>query len=396
MKIVHVEDGFFPSAGYQLNFLAKWNVRHGHEVVLVVGNSYAPWASVGFLGGSFERMDREYESQYGVKIIRVHSKARISGREVLERRLFQIVDDEKPDIVLVHGSDTLTALRFIRKINLLSYPVIFDNHMLEIASRNRFRSLFRFLVKHLFTRKLVKNRVPIVALSNSTKEFVVKNYGMPRELVPVISLGTDTSIFFPDYTEKMETRKEMGIPDESIAFIYTGKISPDKKVHLLAEAFQKEFQRSACLLVIGSGKGEYAEKFFRKLALSENKVLTFETQRMMDLPRFYRAADFAVWPGASSLSFYDAQACGLPVILENVDINRERLSSDNGFLFEPDSASYLRRVLESATNMNDKDIRFMGEKGQRITYDNFSYDVIAQKFEQFMIQTIKRFERFDF
>lgn len=397
MKIVHVEDGFFPSAGYQLNFLAKWNIRHGHEVVLVVGDNYAPWASVGFLSGSFERMDREYKSQHGVKIIRVHSKGRISGREVLERQLFQIVDDEKPDVVMVHGFDTLTGLRFIWKLGKLNYPIISDSHMYPVASVNKFARLFRTYVRKFITPKIKRFSLKIAAVSPATKQFMMKSYRIPSELIPVIPFGTDTDLFKPDASQRRLTRTELGICQDDFVLIYTGKITEDKKVLLLAEAFanicKQKTSGNPVLILVGSGSGSYYEKVIHTLESVKEYVRHVPTQEVWNLPKFYQAADLAVWPGACSLSFFDAQACGLPVIAENIAGNDERLSHNNGWLFNPDSLSDLEDKIKEALRLSSEELKQKGYRGIEIAVKNQSYDKISREFEELMMQEIERFRK---
>lgn len=42
MRIVHVVDYFMPQFGYQEPFLAKWQLKMGHEVYVVTGDRYCP------------------------------------------------------------------------------------------------------------------------------------------------------------------------------------------------------------------------------------------------------------------------------------------------------------------------------------------------------------------
>lgn len=397
MRIVHVEDNFLPTSGYQLNFLAKWNVKHGHKVTIVVSDSLEPWTKVGFAGNSLDKIDGEYESQYSVKIIRVHSKRRISGREVQERRLFQVVADEKPDVVMVHGFDTLTGLRFIWKLGKLSYPIISDSHMYPVASVNKFAKFFRTYVRKFITPKIKRFSLNIAAVSPATKRFMMDSYRIPSQLIPVIPFGTDTDLFKPDSVRGALTRKELNIPEDTFVLIYTGKIMEEKKVLLLAEAFasicKQKASRNPVLILVGSGSGSYYEKVIRTLESVNEYVRYVPTQEVWNLPKYYQAADLAVWPGACSLSFFDAQACGLPVIAENIAGNDERLSYDNGWLFMPNSVSDLEDKIKEALELPSGELKQKGYRGMEIAVKNQSYDKISSEFEKLMIQEIERFRK---
>ncbi len=397
MKIVHVEDNFLPTSGYQLNFLAKWNVKHGHEVAIVVSDSLVPWTGVGFTSNSLEKMDREYELQHGVKIIRVHSRRRISGREVLERQLFQIVNDEKPHVVMVHGFDTLTGLRFIWKLGKLNYPIISDSHMYPVASVNKFAKFFRTYVRKFITPKIKRFSLKIAAVSPATKQFMMESYRVPSELVPVIPFGTDTDLFKPDASQRSLTRTELGISEDAFVLIYTGKIAEDKEVLLLAEAFanicKQKTSGNPFLILVGSGIGSYYEKVIHTLESVNEYVRYVPTQEVWNLPKFYQAADLAIWPGACSLSFFDAQACGLPVIAENIAGNDERLSHNNGWLFKSDSVNDLEDKINEAIELSSEELKQKGYRGMEIAVENQSYDRISSEFEKLMIQEIERFRK---
>jgi glycosyltransferase involved in cell wall biosynthesis len=397
VKIVHVEDNFLPTSGYQLNFLAKWNVRHGHEVTIVVSDSLSPWTSVGFTSNSLEKMDSEYESQYGVKIVRVHSKRRISGREVLERQLLEIVTSEKPDIVMVHGFGTITGLRFVNRIGKLEYPIIEDSHMYPVASINKLKELFNVYMRTFVAPKVTKFALKIVAVSKATKNYVMDSYGIPSDLIPVIPFGTDTDLFKPDPVRGALTRKELNTSEDAFVLIYTGKIVEDKKVLLLAEAFasicKQKASRNPVLILVGSGSGSYYEKVIRTLESVNEYVRYIPTQEVWKLPKFYQAADLAVWPGACSLSFFDAQACGLPVIAENIAGNDERLSHNNGWLFRSDSVGDLKDKINEALELSSEELKQKGYQGMEIAVKNQSYDKISREFEKLMIQEIERFRK---
>ena len=90
-----------------------------------------------------------------VKIIRLPIVKFISGRAVFTDRLRKTVDNLKPDILYVHGNDTLSAMYFIARLGKLNYALISDSHMLEMASKNKFNYLFRQFYR--FSRRNLLN-----------------------------------------------------------------------------------------------------------------------------------------------------------------------------------------------------------------------------------------------
>lgn len=401
MRIVHVEDYFWATFGYQLNFLAKWNRIHGHDIHIVASDSFAPFVASGVLSESetvnWAASDKEYSQKYNVSITREKSFGRYSSREFLTSRIFDTVAQKKPDIVMLHGSDSLTAIRFLRKARYLPYPVVTDNHMASVASENKLRDVFRVAYRRLVTPHIVKNNIPVVALAEDIKEYCINQYAVPSHQISVVSWGVDTTLFHPDKKARNLFRCKHNISESDFVLVYTGKITSSKKVGLLARATQERFSngKNVVILLVGGGSGKYYEhtmSFFRN---SKNRVITFPIIPVTELPPFYQASDIAVWPGACSLSFFDAQACGLPVIAENIDANRLRITPerDNGALYYSDDWQALRNEIERFLSMPADTIRCIGKNGYQFVFDNFNYDKIALEIEAIMQFAIERHSR---
>ncbi len=383
MNIVHVEDCFLPTSGYQINFLAKWNKRHGHSVTILTSTSLAPWAKSGFLKNyDIGYYDSEYSKSTGVEIIRIASLGRISGREFVKKSIFKIQKLKEADLIIVHGNDTLTGLRFTLKYKQFKNKLLFDNHMIEEASKNPLKSIFRRMYKSYFSKIINTNKIPVIAVSKDTELFLKKNYFLNEDIIKVIELGSDNSIFYEEKNKKNYFRSKYSIKKDSYVFIYTGKISSDKKVHYLSEVFVKKFEVDVTLIIVGNGSGDYFNNIKNKLKNTQNQVIFIDPKPVTQLCELYNMSDVAIWPGACSLSFYDAQLCSLPVVLESIPINNERLNYNNGFIYEKDSLLSLRNLIEKITFMDKNELNKIGQNGRDIVENKHTYDYIARKFEE--------------
>src|SRR5690606_7783559 len=130
---------------------------------------------------------------YGVKVIRLPIIKFISGRAVFKKKIFKTVENLTPDILYIHGNDTLIAIRYLLKIKRLSFPIVMDSHMLEMASVNKFNKYFRSFYRKMITPIIVKENIPVIRTQNDI--YVQKHLGIPLELCPWISVGTDTLLF---------------------------------------------------------------------------------------------------------------------------------------------------------------------------------------------------------
>ncbi len=397
MRIVHVDDNFMPTIGFQTNFLAKHAVQHGHEVIIVASDSIKYWTDSGFFPKEMERdlpkYDEEFSQKHGARIIRVKSHRRFLNREVLTGDVFRVVRELNPDVALVHYCDALTGVRFAMKAKRLPYPFVSDCHMVEAAAtqssaaRKIFHNLYRIFVTPMFRR----SHIPVIAVVEDVKAYCMKNYGMTADMLPVMPLAADTLLFRPDEEARRRFRAEHGIGEDDFVCVYTGKIQPSKKVHLLANAFQAELKGNgkAVLIIVGSGSGDYSDKVDAALTGSANRVLRFPTQDVENLAQFYQAADAAIWPGACSLSFYDAQACGLPVVAERISANEERIHAqyNNGMLYEQNDDTGLRNAIEKLYAMDHSELTAMGQNGRTIVLERYDYDKVAHDVEELMWET---------
>jgi len=388
MNIVHIEDFFHPDAGYQVNILAKYMVKQGHEVTVVTGEmDKIPETLTNFFGKeNIEVADEVYKKKTGVKIIRIPLIGYVSGRAVFSGKIYKVVRNLNPDILYVHGNDTLSGMRFTAKVKSLKYPLVLDNHMLEMASQNRFRHIFRAFYRTVFTRIIIKNNIPVIRTVDDP--YVEKCLGIPLNQCPVIGFGSDVIQFRPDEYAKAIFRKENNISADDFVVLYAGKLDESKGGKILANAFAKKIEcqnsRSVTLIVVGNAVGDYGRELEEIFSVSENKIIRFPTQKYMNLAKFYQAADLAVFPKQCSLSFFDAQACGLPVLAEDNEINEERLSNNNGLVFKSNNIEDFRTKVLFCANMQHNLFKEMCNNSYNLIRQKYNYEDIAQRYINIM------------
>lgn len=393
MKIVHVEDFFHPDAGYQLNILPKYLQQFGHEqTILTAEMDKIPEQLTSFFGKeNIPASDAAYTRRYGVKIVRLPLKGFVSGRAIFTRALYKAVEAEQPDVLFVHGNDSFTGIQLLYHHKRFHCAVVTDSHMLAMASRNRFSRYFRTFYKRIITPLLVKYKIPVIRTQNDN--YVQDALGIPLSQAPWISYGSDTLLFHPDEKIKRAMRQENGIPDNAFVIVYAGKLEEAKGAMLLAQGVEKKFRSKVpvVVLVVGKTVGEYGaevEAIFRR---SENQVLRFPTQKYENLNRFFQCADLAVFPKQCSLSFYDAQACGLPVLSEDNNINVDRNSHGNGLCFAGGSVEDFRQKIQQILDLPEDVYRQMSQRAYEFIRQDYDYEQKAREYEQILTEAWERY-----
>lgn len=396
MEIVHLIDYFHPNAGYQPNILSKFLQMKGYKNTIITPkiDKYYKYLNTFFGDDNIELFDRNFTRKYGVNILRVKIKTYISSRAIYSGSTFKMIDKLKPDLLFVYDIDTYSGIRFVLREKKLSYPVIFNSTMLEMASRNRFAKIFRIIYKRFITPIIIKRNLHIIKTQDD--DYIHKAFNIPIQQATYISFGSDTSFFYPDISIKNDFRKKNLLKPNELLFIYAGKLDRDKGSDLLAEAFmEKIISREgyeAVLVLVGNIKEDDYE-LKKKFSSLESKIIRFNTVPYTELDKFYKSCDYSIFPKQVSLSFFDVQACGLPVILERNNLNNERTSFNNGHTYEQNNISDLRAIIKKMLNEHDENYKYLSDNAHKMISNNFSWNLIVNKYIEVFKNSIDKFKR---
>lgn len=375
MKIVQLEDFFHPDAGYKINILSKYFARMGHETVIITAElDKIPDFLVSFFGrDNIAARDREYSERYGVQIIRRPIWAYVSGRALFKDDLAELVNSLHPDVLYVHGNDTAAGMWILRHLKAFDCPIVMDNHMVEMASQNPLRKLYRAYYRSFITPIIIKNRIPVIRAMND--DYVERCLGVPLSLAPWISYGSDMLLFHPDKAAGAKFREANGISDDAFVVLFAGKFDESKGGMLLAELTCREIKtdREIVYLMIGNATGEYGAAVEKRFKDSRYRIIRLPTQKYCDLAGFYQAADVGLIAKQASLNFFDMEACGVPVLSEDNNLNRDRTPCGNGWLFRPDDADDFAARLEHIVNMDSAELEKASENAYNYVKEKYDY-----------------------
>lgn len=393
VRILHIDETFHPAFGYQANPLAKFQQMQGNEVFIaapVKEYIHSVYREFGDDGSNLDVQDAVYEQMTGVKIIRVPAKGRIMHRLIYGKEIFDLVDRVKPDVLFVHCVETLTAMRFI--LRRPDVPMMFDSHMLAMASRNKLAGLYESIYRKVFARIINKNGWFV--LRTQDDDYVNKHLGINERLTPFVSFGTDTLLFRPSDEERARLREHYGISDSDCVVVYTGKLTPTKGGLFLAQAFEKRFASPVVLVCVGTPTDDdYGRMVKKTFDESENRIIMLPTQNYLDLAQYYQMSDLSVFPCQCSMSFYDAQACGLPVLSEDNNINVERCKHDNGMNFVQGDLQDFRNKVEMFASMSEMERRKMSDSARSYIENGYDYSDIAREYTEYLSETINKFNQ---
>jgi glycosyltransferase involved in cell wall biosynthesis len=397
MKIVHQIDFFHPESGYEINLLARLQAKEGHDVTIVTGEMRnAPRYQVGFWEtADIEDRDARLFRETGVRVVRIPTFAYVSSRAIYHPRIFREMRILKPDVLFIHCNDSLAGIIFTWLSPFLNYPLVLDSHSLEMSSRNSLRGGFRIFYKLLVAPLITWRKIPFIRLVDS--DFVEKYLGIPLDHTTLLSFGADTDLFKADAARKLALRAEHQLPEKAFVVVYAGKLDDQKGGQFLAEIVRKKFtpqtDKEVVFFIVGNAEGDYGHSVEAALSQSENRVIRLPTQRYIDLPAIYQGSDIAIFPRQCSLSFFDVQACELPVLFEDNEINRERASIASAVTFRPDDVQDARSQLIELVDMPAEPYEKMKASARQYVLDHYDFVPIARRFTDVLVAAAKGYKQ---
>ncbi len=190
----------------------------------------------------------------------------------------------------------------------------------------------------------------IIAVSESTKNDLVKLLGAPRDRITVVYEAADPIYRPMARAEALATmRSKYPLPDEFILFVST--IEPRKNIATLLHAYRRllDSYKVSAGLVLAGATGWLAEQVFEtveQLELQRHVTFLGRVQNG-DLVYLYNLARCLAHPAyyeGFGLTPLEAMACGTPVVVSNVSSLPE-VVGDAALLIDPNSEEELAVAL---------------------------------------------------
>jgi glycosyltransferase involved in cell wall biosynthesis len=186
------------------------------------------------------------------------------------------------------------------------------------------------------TRRSCRSARRVVTISESGREDVHRQFGLPLERIDVVSPGVDEAYHLRPAAVVEEFRHQKQLPERYI--LHVGTLQPRKNIPLLLDAFSGLAGDEIALVLVGGKGWMYDEIFERVQTLGLEKWVRFTGYVPDDeLPLWYNAASALVFPSyyeGFGMPVLEAMACGTPVIAAQTSAIPEA-AGDAALLFDP-------------------------------------------------------------
>jgi len=283
-----------------------------------------------------ESMIRSFEN-IRIDIYSLHL-SRIMGLIFGKRRLIKLVREIQPDIIHSQGIRPdlmVSAIHNIPKIaTIRNYP--FDDNPAKFGKLKG-----GFMAKTHF--KTIEKGEHIIACSNSLSNKFSEQHNIQ---LPTIQNGVNTNKFFPlEKNKKGMLRKKLGLAANSFVCVTSGGLIQRKNTESLISGFKKARLTNSQLLI--AGDGPELDKL-SQLAQNNNSIKFLGS--IDNVNEYLQASDIFISASfAEGLpnSVLEAMACGLPLLLSDIDPHKElvpeRFSYD--VFFNPTETSQLAELI---------------------------------------------------
>jgi glycosyltransferase involved in cell wall biosynthesis len=183
--------------------------------------------------------------------------------------------------------------------------------------------------------------------------FNLHDLGIPDDRLRTIQPGVNTEKFSPLHAtdDNGELWKSMGI-DRPHRLLYVGRVSVEKNLPLLAEAFERLCKHRSDVALVIAGNGPYLEEMRNRLASLPAHFLGYQNDRQ--LGRLYASSDLFVFPSRTDTLgqvVMEAQASGLPVLVSNEGGPKEMMSDGlSGLSLPATDPTVWSRAIDSLLN----------------------------------------------
>jgi glycosyltransferase involved in cell wall biosynthesis len=329
MKILHITNYYHEGFGYQENFLAHYQKKLGHEVLILASDYYFPFSSYNTtmrkVLGERKKGAGVFQDN-GVTLIRKKSILSNTRPGFICFSVSSIVTDFIPDIVHVHGATNFWIPQLIYYQSKLKYKIFIDSHQdfsVESYSKpviNRFYYWLWGAYHHvLIQKKKVNQYLPI---TKQSADWLSKRLKVPKSMQTISPLGVDLSTMSYSENDDERLRKEWKAEDK-LVIVNAGKQYKEKEILWIVELAISLYVRGAniFLVLVGVADELYDKEINTRLSkLDNNSWIRLPFLKRKELRCVYSASDIGVWPGIPSNTIQEAMACRVALLLPNNDI----------------------------------------------------------------------------
>lgn len=354
MKILFVSEYYIPHVGgVELVFknVAERLVKIGHSVSIVTSK----------LPNTPEYEEINYVKVYRVNVPHKGDRYWFTFFSIL--KVWKLAKGAD----LIHTTTWNAAFPAWLVAKLRKKPCVITVHEVNVPiwkylKKNRLNVLFHKLYEKIV---LSLHFDKYIAVSQYTRDCVIRFFNIKNEKIEVIYNGIDYELFDPAKANGLKIRKKLNLEDLFV-YMYFGRPGFTKGVEYLIQAvpiISEKIPNSKLLLILANDSKDRYEDIIKMIdnLKIKDKVVLLDPVPRKELPNYIAASDCVVVPSLSEgFGFTAAEACAMekPVVATDV-ASLPEVVSGRYVLVEPKN---LVAIAEGVDKVYKGKIEYKGEK----------------------------------
>jgi glycosyltransferase involved in cell wall biosynthesis len=265
-------------------------------------------------------------------------------------------------------------------------PVRFNHDHINDPSRNRQKGIL------WLDRTFNRLSTHIIAVSSSTRDFLIEWEGIAPEHVSVVINGVDLERFHPSFETRAACRARWGLSDNAFVVCGAGRLKHQKNFSLFLKTAERVAEKIPASEFVIAGSGPEEQKLKQE---TEDLKLTNRVHFagfVPDMTSLYPAADVFFMPSryeGTPMVMLEVMAMGIPIVASDVDGISEVL--DHGIdacLAPPDSEDqFAEHILKLR---NDKQYaKGLADSAYEKVKSDYSAQAMTRKIEEIYLRYLE-------
>ena len=205
--------------------------------------------------------------------------------------------------------------------------------------------------------------------------------------------GVDISRFKPDKNMGISVRQQLSIDDDAVVFLFLGRLTQDKGVLDLAQAFNQVQTKNTHLVFVGPDEKHTQHELVNVTLPCADKV---HFVGYTDTPECYMAAADVLCLPSYREGFggviIEAAAVGIPSIASRIyGITDAVVEGETGLLHEPRNIVEIKVCMEELVNNPALRLK-LGEQAKKRAVESFNSSLLTQAWVNFYQKKLQRNE----
>jgi phosphatidylinositol alpha-mannosyltransferase len=311
LRIALITEYYYPHLGgvtEHVHNLTLQFQQQGHPTIIVTGHMQGPSGDLAPAAA-----DPPFVRRIGTSrtIYSAGSFARVTTGRNLRRRLRELFQRERIDVVHVHGglNPTLGLVAPAAAADL-DLPVVATFH--SWFARSALCGVFRGLLQRQLDR-----HAAVVAVSQPVIAAHSRYFDADWEIIPN---GVDTELFRADVPSHASSATSPAVPRRTPALLFLGRLDPRNGLETVLAAMPRILERRPDTRLTIAGDGPL-RSVYQRLARPLGSTVTFIGQVNGDRPQHYGNADLYLCPTTKAsfgITLLEAMACATPMVVSDI------------------------------------------------------------------------------